>query len=226
MTELRKRQTRYFPERHAKWQRVEKPGTQIAAHCEARLARRPSPQGHIHLVEGRHGLRSLGPIEPTYRHRPITGTLSAQPPLRTSGVGNSPPFGFKLSLQDRKTEDLLTAELRYLRDDAAIVHLIGEVDISSSHLLDTQLANVANSELRDVIIDATGVSFMDSTGLHSLVEGKKLLHDTGTRIVLVASPQVRRILELVFPDHLFAARVDSVDEALGIIEDATEHEPI
>ncbi|HEX6299793.1 MAG TPA: STAS domain-containing protein [Acidimicrobiia bacterium] len=129
-------------------------------------------------------------------------------------------------MQNRDTEDLLTAELRSLRDGAAIVHLMGEVDISSAHLLNTQFKKVAEGQLRDVIIDATGVSFMDSTGLHALVEGKRLLHDTGTRIVLVHSPQVRRILELVFPNPLFAARVDSVDEALGIIEDETEHEPL
>jgi anti-sigma B factor antagonist len=128
-------------------------------------------------------------------------------------------------MEDRTTEELLTAELRSLGDGAAIVHLIGEVDISSAHLLNTQFKKVAKTRLRGVIIDATGVSFMDSTGLHALIEGKRLLHDTGTRIVLVPSPQVRRVLELVFPDPLFAARVDTVDEALGMIEEETEHEP-
>jgi len=129
-------------------------------------------------------------------------------------------------MQDRNSEDLLTAELRTLSDGAAIVHLIGEVDISSAHLLDTQLKNVAKTELRGVIIDATGISFMDSTGLHALVEGKRLLHDNGTRIVLVTSPQVRRVLELVFPDSLFAARVDSIEEALRIIEEESENKPL
>jgi len=129
-------------------------------------------------------------------------------------------------MQDRNSEDLLTAELRTLSDGAAIVHLIGEVDISSAHLLNTQFKKVAKTELRGVIIDATDVSFMDSTGLHALIEGKRLLHDTGTRIVLVPSPQVRRLLDLVFPDPLFAARVDSIEEALGIIEEETEHKPL
>lgn len=133
------------------------------------------------------------------------------------GLAPPPPFGVHVNMQDRNTEDVLTAELRSLSDGAAIIHLMGEVDISSAHLLNTQFKKVAQTDLRDVIIDATGVSFMDSTGLHALVEGKRLLHETGTRIVLVPSPQVRRVLELVFPDHLFAARVDSVDEALGIL---------
>ena len=129
-------------------------------------------------------------------------------------------------MQDRNPEDLLIAELRSLSDGAAILLLTGEVDISSAHLLSTQLSMAAKNELRDVIIDATSVSFMDSTGLHALVEGKRLLHDSGTRIVLVPSPQVRRVLELVFPDPLFAARVDSVDVALAIIEAENDHEPL
>jgi len=129
-------------------------------------------------------------------------------------------------MQNRNTEDLLTAELRSLGDHTAIVHLTGEVDISSAHVLNVQLESAAKSGLRDVIIDATGVSFMDSTGLHALVEGKRLLHDSGTRIVLVSSPQVRRVLELVFPDPLFAARVDSVDEALGIIQAEDDLQPL
>jgi len=142
------------------------------------------------------------------------------------GGWHQPKFHLKLSMQNRNTEDLLTAELRTLGDHAAIVHLTGEVDISSAHLLSIQLESASKSGLRDVIIDAAGVSFMDSTGLHALVEGKRLLHDAGTRIVLVSSPQVRRVLELVFPDPLFAARVDSIDEALGMIQPEDDLQPL
>ena len=49
-----------------------------------------------------------------------------------------------------------------------------------------------------MILDATGISFMDSTGLHALVNGKRMIHEAGTRLILVPSPQMRRVLELVF----------------------------
>lgn len=137
--------------------------------------------------------------------------------LWTSGVGTTIGID-SVEMKDRNMGDLLTSELDALSDGTAIVRLTGEVDISSAHILNTQFKTVAMNGWRDVIIDTTGVSFMDSTGLHALVEGKKLLHDSGTRIVLVPSSQVRRVLELVFPDPLFAARVDSIDEALSIIE--------
>lgn len=126
-------------------------------------------------------------------------------------------------MEDRNTGELLTAELTALSNGAAIMRLTGEVDISSAHLMTQGFQRAADDALGDVIIDATGVSFMDSTGLHALVEGKRLLHERGARIVLVPSLQVRRVLELVFPDPLFAARVETLDEAMALIEqDQTE----
>jgi anti-sigma B factor antagonist len=118
-----------------------------------------------------------------------------------------------------KPEDLLTIEIEATGDDAVIVRLVGEIDISSAHLLTNQVAIMAKEGRSAVILDASEVNFMDSTGVHALVEGKRALHDNGTRIFLVPSHQVRRVLELVFPDPLFASRVDSVDEALAAFDD-------
>lgn len=126
-------------------------------------------------------------------------------------------------MEDTNTGDLLTAELTSLSERVAIMRLTGEVDISSAHVMNQRFQHVADQALGDVIIDATGVSFMDSTGLHALVEGKRLLHERGIRIVLVPSTQVRRVLELVFPDPLFAVRVETLEEALDLVEaDQTE----
>jgi len=100
----------------------------------------------------------------------------------------------------------------------AVLRLTGEVDIATVQRLVAAFIELADRKLTEVIVDASLVSFMDSTGLHALVEGKRQIHDVGSRIALVASPQVRRILELVFPEPLFAARVDSMEharEALG-----------
>lgn len=124
-------------------------------------------------------------------------------------------------MPDRESRALLTAELRDFDDGTKILRLAGEVDISSAHLLSTQMEEVAQTGLSTVIIDATDVTFMDSTGVHALVKGKRLIHEHETKIVLVTSPQVRRVLELVFPDPLFAARFDSVDDALGALDEMT-----
>jgi anti-anti-sigma factor len=119
---------------------------------------------------------------------------------------------------DMASGDLLLVEVEPVSDGTVMVRLKGEVDISSAHLLTSQFSNLAANTHASVIVDATEVTFMDSTGLHALVEGKRALHDNGTRIFLVPSRQVRRVLELVFPDPLFAFRLDSVEEARRMLD--------
>ena len=120
-------------------------------------------------------------------------------------------------MENSVPQDLLTAELHELGGSAAILRLRGEVDISSAHKLSQQFEFAASNGCSELVIDATGVTFMDSSGLHALVEGKRLIHQNGSKIALVPSDQVRRVMELVFPDPLFAARVDTIDEAMEIL---------
>lgn len=120
----------------------------------------------------------------------------------------------------KSTADLLSVELEVLRENTVAVRLSGEIDISSAGLLVDQFEALAGREPTSVILDATNITFMDSTGLHALVEGKRTLHERGSQIFLVPSQQVRRVLELVFPDPLFASRLSTVDEALAAIDQA------
>lgn len=124
-------------------------------------------------------------------------------------------------MKETAGENLLAVEIEPIRDSTVIVRLKGEVDISSAHLLTNQFSEMAADPHSTAILDATEVTFMDSTGLHALVEGKRALHDKGTRIFLVPSRQVRRVLDLVFPDPLFALRLDTVEEALSALDRAT-----
>jgi anti-sigma B factor antagonist len=121
-------------------------------------------------------------------------------------------------MEDQATQSLLTAELQALTGSRSILRVTGEIDISSVHVLNEQFRTAADAGCSELIIDATDVTFMDSTGLHALIEGKRLIHQNGSQIVLVPSRQVRRVMELVFPEPLFARRVDTVEEALQLLE--------
>ncbi|MGH8944591.1 MAG: STAS domain-containing protein [Acidimicrobiia bacterium] len=101
----------------------------------------------------------------------------------------------------------------------AILHLGGEVDLATEAKLANELERLAQDGFEAVVIDATDISFMDSTGFHAFVEGKRLLHERGSRIILVASPPMRQILDLLAPEPIFAARVDSFDEAMALLDD-------
>jgi len=114
--------------------------------------------------------------------------------------------------------ELFETQLVQRADGITILHLAGEIDMSSASALVDQFTAISEQRLDNVILDATNVSFIDSTGLHALTEGKRMIHEQGTRLFLVPSLQVRRVLELVFPEPLFAARVNSVEEALSQIQ--------
>lgn len=95
----------------------------------------------------------------------------------------------------------------------AVLRLTGEIDMATASRMQEAFQELADRRLTEVIVDASMVTFMDSTGLHALIEGKRQIHEVGSNLALVVSPQVRRVLELVFPEHLFAIRVDTMEQA-------------
>lgn len=113
--------------------------------------------------------------------------------------------------------ETLKCAVKPLSDNAAILSLAGEIDLNTADTVAHCFQLLADEEFTGVLIDATEVTFMDSSGLHALVEGKRLMHDLDCRIVLVPSRPVRKLLEIVFPERLFAARVDSIENGLAVL---------
>lgn len=114
------------------------------------------------------------------------------------------------------TEAAWTSRIKELSNGAILV-LSGEIDMATAPRMVSRFQELADKGLTEVIVDAREVSFIDSSGIHGLIEGKRIIHEKGSTIVLVPSRQVRRVLEIVFPEPLFAARVDSMDEALATL---------
>lgn len=114
-----------------------------------------------------------------------------------------------------KTKTFST-EIRELGENVGLLQVTGEIDLSSATTLESQFQVLAKRGLTKVIVDASEVTFMDSTGVHALIKGKRAIHETGSAIFLVCSPPVRRVLELISPEPLFAtARLDTIAEALA-----------
>lgn len=95
----------------------------------------------------------------------------------------------------------------------ALLRLSGEVDIATAPRLVTAFNELADRQLTEVIVDASLVTFMDGAGLRALTQGEALIHEAGARIALITSRQVGRLLEFIFPEPLFAARVDTMEQA-------------
>jgi anti-sigma B factor antagonist len=81
--------------------------------------------------------------------------------------------------------------------DSFVVAAGGELDLFTSDRLREKLADVLELGGRRILVDLTGVSFIDSTALGVLVGTAKTLRSSGGQMVLVADdPRVTRVIEL------------------------------
>lgn len=79
--------------------------------------------------------------------------------------------------------------------------LEGELDMATAAGL-TELLRAAADENDPVVLDFSGVSFMDSSGLRALLEGAGLPNGSGPVVIVNPSPQVRRVLDISIPDGI------------------------
>jgi anti-anti-sigma factor len=81
------------------------------------------------------------------------------------------------------------------RDDEVVVAVRGEIDLSTAPLLDQRLSQLA--EKKKLVVNLTGVSFLDSSGIGVLVRTSNKIEDHGGAIRLVVDhPQVLKVLEI------------------------------
>lgn len=95
-----------------------------------------------------------------------------------------------------------------------VVELHGEVDLERSPPIREMLLGCVERE-KDVVVDLSGVDYIDSSGIASLVEALQAANQKGTLFGLVAVPgQVARVLELARLDKVFAIH-DNLTHALA-----------
>jgi anti-sigma B factor antagonist len=106
-------------------------------------------------------------------------------------------------------EDELTAEPEMLLElersgAVATVSVKGELDASTAPDLAGLCHDVHDAGARDLVIDLTDTSFLDSSGLRALIEAHRLFTDGGNLHLAHASEPVRRLLEITGLDDYFS----------------------
>jgi anti-sigma B factor antagonist len=95
-------------------------------------------------------------------------------------------------------------ELRPDRE-RVLVLLDGELDLAAVESVDRELEGLRWAGWRQIVVDLSGVSFMDLAGVRLLLGAFEQADRAGDLFMLVAvSPQVCRILELTGNDHVLA----------------------
>lgn len=82
-------------------------------------------------------------------------------------------------------------------EDRALVHVAGEIDLSTAPALLDELTTLAGSDYHHVDIDLLHVRFCDGAGLAVLLEGRRRLTDRGSTVALHdPCPSLQRILDI------------------------------
>ena len=68
-----------------------------------------------------------------------------------------------------------------------VITVSGEVDIATSPALDAAIATAIGEEAKQIVVDLTDVSFMDSSGLGVIVRGLKRAREAEIDLDLVIS---------------------------------------
>lgn len=87
---------------------------------------------------------------------------------------------------------------------AVVVAPLGDIDLSGSPTLRQELRRAQMSKLPKLVVDLRGVSYMDSSGVATLVEAMQMARKSNTKLVLCnMQPRVRSIFEIARLDSVF-----------------------
>jgi anti-anti-sigma factor len=94
-------------------------------------------------------------------------------------------------------------------DDRATVFLRGELDMAGVDRLKLAIDQAEDPPSGLLVLDLSGLDFIDSTGLEVLLHTARRAHESGGRLI-VARPSryVRRLLEMT-----------AIDQTLDVVED-------
>ena len=108
----------------------------------------------------------------------------------------------------------LEVETRQAVNGVTVVAPIGRLDVAGAPALKEAISQLVQNGPPKVIIDMEGVSFVDSTGLGSVISALKQIRGSQGELRLAApNQQARVVLELTTLDRVFPYYA-TVEEAL------------
>jgi anti-sigma B factor antagonist len=94
----------------------------------------------------------------------------------------------------------------------AHVVLRGELDLSTVEKVEFELAALEEGEEQLLVLDLSGLTFLDSTGLRLMVTADQRAQKDGRRLVIVKGPEtVQRVFSIT-----------KLDETLEMVDDVSE----
>lgn len=99
----------------------------------------------------------------------------------------------------------------------AVLRIRGELDLLTAPEVVARCLELARKGLVNLVVDATGITFIDARGVSALIEGRSALEEKGT-FSLVPSSQVQSLCDLLDVEGLFPTFA-STEDALSTLHE-------
>jgi anti-sigma B factor antagonist len=120
--------------------------------------------------------------------------------------------------------DLANIDIRDGGEGVVLAHVTGDLDLSNLHAVHTALLDAMPNDAYGLVVDLSGVTFLDSSGVETLFRLQRSLDVRQQRFAVVIPPEatIRRALELSGAKGDLAL-CGSTDDALAVLRAAPEH---
>jgi anti-sigma B factor antagonist len=108
----------------------------------------------------------------------------------------------------------------HLDEKTLVLRVAGELHASTAPAFSERLNDAISGGHTGIVLDLTGVAFIDSTGLSVLLNGlRRVTRGRGAMVLACANPTVLRLFEITKLDSTFEI-VASCDEAIARVRQA------
>ena len=121
------------------------------------------------------------------------------------------------------------ADVRFEREDETLVAVVtGEIDMSNATTVRQQIAESVTPDDDAVVIDLSELSFIDSAGLHAMIELGTVLDERRQQLLLCLPPgsTIRRAIEIIGLPHAVSVYSDRSEAMEAVRASALESRPI
>jgi len=121
------------------------------------------------------------------------------------------------------------ADVRFEREDETVVAVVtGEIDMSNATTVRQEIAESVTPDDDAVVIDLSELSFIDSAGLHALIELGTVLTERRQQLLLCLPPgsTIRRAIEIIGLPHAVSVYSDRSEAMEAVRASALESRPI
>jgi anti-sigma B factor antagonist len=113
---------------------------------------------------------------------------------------------------------MVFVDLERIVDPKPSAALSGELDIVAAHVLSERLVSVEQGGATGILLDLRDLTFIDSTGVHALIEAWDRAHENGHRLLFFRTTStVRRLFEMTGAEYLLDGQ-----EALSMLDEFTQ----